>query len=461
MLHGHRLGHNLLALITVAAAAYFGIAATRTGRAVTLPPPNTWTCSQGDGAQGCSGTVIAPMPTPRARLVEVTAPGGTLSLDTLVYAIGGYTLANGGVVLNTFEAYDPTTNSWLTASTSPALPVLPTARASLAAVLGPDGQTVYTFGGANQREVSDGTLIAGATAVVEAFNPNTGTWACSTTDTGTCPGGKTLLPLPTGRVGLAAATGADGLIYTFGGYSASTSGGVTTATFFSYVEAYNPVTNTWICSVGDPSSGCTSTQLPAMPTPRGGLRAVLGPDGQTIYALGGFTAVSSGSTPTYTFYSVVEALHPQNPLQNSAWTCSSGDSACATSQQVLPSLFLATQGFGGATAGNGAIYAFGGSLSGQPLQSTNANQVFIPTTLQSIPGPTLPTARRNLGGTLGPDGLIYAIGGTTSASPGSPTADSNVVEAFLPPTTFPTTFVFLPVIQNGSGHSIYLPIVSN
>jgi hypothetical protein len=463
MLQRRSFALNLLGFLVIGALAYAGFAATLTARAGTTPSANTWTCSQGDPAGACVGTAIAPMPTSRTRLAAVTAPGGTFSHDRLVYAIGGYTLAT-GAVLPTFEAYDPTTNSWLSASTSPALPPLPTARASLAAALGPDGQTIYTFGGANQRQIND-TLIAGAVPTVEAFNPSTGTWACSSNEVGTTGCATTTIPpMPTARVGLTATTGADGLIYTFGGYSASTNNGQTSVTFFNGVEAFNPSTGTWACSSNEVgTTGCATTTIPPMPTPRGGLRSVLGPDGQTIYTIGGFTAtVSSGGTPSYTYYSVVEAYHPQSPLQNSTWTCSAGDSACPNASGMPPPLHIATQGFGAATAANGAIYAFGGSLNGGPLQATDANQALVPAYLEAVLQSSMPTARRNLGGTLGPDGLIYAIGGATGATPGNPAVDVQFVEAFQPPPKVFASFVLLPAIRNGSpGPSIYLPFVSN
>jgi hypothetical protein len=455
MLQRRGFTRSLLGLLVVGALAYAGFATTTTARAVTTPSANTWTCSQGDPAGACVGTAIAPMPSSRSRLAAVTAPGGIFSPDRLIYAIGGYTLSNGGQVLPAVEAYDPTTNNWLSASTSPALPPLPLARASLAATLGPDGQTIYTFGGANQRAIND-TLIAGAVRSVEAFNPTTGTWACSTNESGTtgCATSSTIPPMPTARVGLTATTGADGLIYTFGGYSASTNNGQTSVTFYNVVEAYNPLTTSWVCSIGDASAGCASTILAPMPTPRGGLRSVLGPDGQTIYTIGGFTAtVSSGGTPSYTYYSVVEAYHPQNPLQNSTWTCSTGDSACPSANSMPPPLSLATQGFGAATAANGAIYAFGGSLNGGPLQATDANQALVPTYFAAVAQANLPTARRNLGGTLGPDGLIYAIGGSTSATTTSPAVDVPLVEAFQPPPKVFASVVQLPVIWKGASIS--------
>jgi hypothetical protein len=374
------------------------------------------------------------------------------SQDTLIYAIGGYTLANGGSAVNAFEAYDPTTNAWLAASTSPALPPLPTARANLAAALGSNGLSsnglIYAIGGATRQPISD-TLTASAVSVVEAFDPQTGTWACSIGDSGSSCASRTIYPMPTQRAGLAAVTGSDGLIYTFGGYDTSITGTltITTTKYYDYVEAYDPKTNTWTCSVGDASPGCSPSLLPAMPTARGGLRAVLGPDGQTIYTLGGFNGTTSASgSPIFTYYSVVEALH------NSTWTCSVGDASvgCSASPETLPSLLLATQGFGAATAANGAIYAFGGALIGGAAQTTNVNQELVPTFVASVRAPSMPTARRYLDGALGPDGLIYAIGGAISATPGVPAADLALVEAFQPPPQTNPSLVLLPIVQNSA-----------
>jgi hypothetical protein len=87
---------------------------------------------------------------------------------------------------------------------------MPTARAALAAVTGPDGR-VYAIGGSPSPIGVGGYSLESVRALrtVEAYNPRTDTWA-------TLPG----LNVP--RYDLAAVLAPDGAIYTIGG---STAGG--------------------------------------------------------------------------------------------------------------------------------------------------------------------------------------------------------------------------------------------
>jgi hypothetical protein len=82
--------------------------------------------------------------------------------------------------------------------------------------------------------------------------------------------------MPTART--AAAVDSNGIIYAIGG---------TNGSYRSYVEAYNPSTNSWECSSGDPSSGCGATPLVAMPTARAFSGVAVGSDGN-IYVAGGY-----------------------------------------------------------------------------------------------------------------------------------------------------------------------------
>src|SRR5205085_3667898 len=86
--------------------------------------------------------------------------------------------------------------------------------------------------------------------------PATNTWA-------------SLAPMPTGRGGLAAATGPDGRIYAIGGVN---NNNVT----FGTVEAYTPATNTWTAVASMPGEA------------RKDFAAATGPARRTV-AIGGAT----------------------------------------------------------------------------------------------------------------------------------------------------------------------------
>jgi N-acetylneuraminic acid mutarotase/serine/threonine protein kinase len=101
-------------------------------------------------------TTVASMPTARAYLAAATGPDGR------IYAIGGF-VEKDGKLLTTVEAYDTMSNTWTIVAP------MPTARNALAAVTGPDGR-IYAIGG----HVAGG--IGGIINTVEAYNPSTNTW---------------------------------------------------------------------------------------------------------------------------------------------------------------------------------------------------------------------------------------------------------------------------------------------
>ena len=176
-------------------------------------------------------SAAAPLPTGRAGLAAVTGPDG------LVYAIGGEQVT-------VVEAYDPATDTWATRAP------MTTPRGHLAAVTGPDG-LIYAIGG-----MTDLTPRS-ALATVETYDPATDTWTISQS------------PLPAASRGLAAAVGPDGLIYAIGGVDADD----------------NSTTNLYGYDPATPSAGWVQL-LDPLPTARGGLAAATGPDG-LIYAIGG------------------------------------------------------------------------------------------------------------------------------------------------------------------------------
>ena len=74
--------------------------------------------------------------------------------------------------------------------------------------------------------------------------------------------------MPTALEGVAAVTGADGLVYAIGGYDGCTP--------YNSVNAYNPGTHTWAAKANLPNS---LFDMAAAPAPSG-----------TIYAMGGYDA---------------------------------------------------------------------------------------------------------------------------------------------------------------------------
>src|ERR1039457_2317825 len=180
-------------------------------------------------AQG-SWQTMAHMPTRRADLAAVTGPDGR------IYAINGRT-GNGVAALQLLEIHDPVTNTWATGA--PPMGGHYGGRA----VLGHDG-LIYLMGG-YYRDSS-----------VEAYDPVAGTWTSRAS-------------MPTGRFGFAAVTGADGRIYTFGG---DTGGGGENV---NVVEVYDPTADSW-------------SSLAPIPITRANQGAALGPDGR-IYLIGGIS----------------------------------------------------------------------------------------------------------------------------------------------------------------------------
>jgi N-acetylneuraminic acid mutarotase len=128
-------------------------------------------------------------------------------VDDKIYAIGGY---NGAYALTTLEVYDPTQNMWNTPATTGKF----TARDILASSV-VNGK-IYTMGGEN------GDFLN----TLEVFDPVTGSWSTPTT-TGTF----------TPRSDLTSEV-VNGKIYTFGGTNA-------TVYYQNTLEVFDPATNAW------------------------------------------------------------------------------------------------------------------------------------------------------------------------------------------------------------------------
>lgn len=150
---------------------------------------------------------------------------------------------------------------------------------------------------------------------------------------------------------------------------------------------FDPATNSWN-PAGTPQG---------LNTPRAYHAAVTGTDG-AIYVIGGTTGSSVLAT--------VERLDPST----GAWT-------------VLSSQMTNARSGLAAVAVGDTIYAIGGQDgSGTPLAVVELFD--IPSrTWSAVAQPPLPHARAKLGASLGPGGLIYAIGGLSATSPATPASD--------------------------------------
>ena len=236
---------------------------------------------------------------------------------------------------------------------------LQNARQSLALTTAPapapgSGLVLYAIGG-------DGGANGGAIGQVEVFTPTPGPGAWSN--------GPTLSGQPLTQ--LAAATLA-GQVHVIGG----TRGGPVVAPVKTH-NVYNPASNSW-------SSG------PDLGTARAGHAAVAAPDGY-IYALGGIDGSTSQATGS------MERWRPGD----SAWT-------------AMPSL-TARAGLAACVVGN-YIYAIGGQNTTSLALGTVEVFDTVAGTWNTTVLPLLSSGRAWLAASVGPGGLIYAIGGLDSSS---------------------------------------------
>jgi N-acetylneuraminic acid mutarotase len=221
-------------------------------------------------------------------------------------------------------------------------------RQALGVAAGLDSR-IYAFGGATAFS------SAAVTNTAECYSPVQNKWT-------------RVANMPTGRVGIAGATGSDGLIYAIGG---SPDYGLTIVTT---VEAYNPRTGAWSTR----ASLNTARLFPA---------AATGPDGR-IYVFGG--------TPDG--FTTLNSVECYNPVQNKWTTVASMPTA-----RILAAASLAP---------NGRLVVMGGTTNAASLASpTNVVESYNPGTMTWTTVTPMPTARSGLGAALGNDGRIYAVGG--------------------------------------------------
>jgi N-acetylneuraminic acid mutarotase len=273
--------------------------------------------------------------------------------------------------------------STATAAGWASLSLMSAARDGLGAAAGHDGR-IYAIGG-------DSSAILNNS--VEAYTPGTNKWT-------------TVAPLPTPGGKLAAATGPDGRIYVMGDGPCIDSSRT--------VEAYTPATNRWV------------TVAP-MPTARGNLAAAAGSDGR-IYAIGGDSCSSQSGVKT------VEAYTPAT----NHWAS-------------VASMPTARYDLAAAAGPDGRIYAIGGSSSNSagsaPPGGLNTVEAYSPRTNSWATVAPLPTARQGLAAATGPDGRIYAIGGSTPSGSTPNGSALNTVEAYTPATNSWASVTSLPTAR--------------
>jgi hypothetical protein len=344
---------------------------------------NTWTCSTADSATGCSSSTLAQLGAARASL-------GLVSSTSLLYAIGGQTGTSSYVGTN--SGYNPTLNTWSSARADP------TSRAGGAASA-TSGGLIYLAGGTNgsylstfesysvaintwttltslptARSYAEGAIDvdgrfyvvggqsgSGYLHTVEAYSSTASAWYCSTSVTGCTTTATPPLAMPTARANFALVEGANGILYAIGGQTGA-------STYTNVVEAYNPTSRTWTCSVGDVASGCSSTTLAPMPTARA-VDGDVSPNGD-VFVVGGNNASTN--------LSVVEAY---NPTTNT-WACSVGDAGTGCSYSTFAALPTARLNAGVAFESDGQVYDIGGVTGTAYVKTVEA---FNPPTVPGAP----------------------------------------------------------------------------
>jgi len=198
--------------------------------------------------QWTSGT---PIPFKQGNAASVVA-------NNKIYIFGGYTPEyHPQLPLDFNQAYDPTTDSWLTSEWGQLAP-LPTPRRHLAAAV--VDNKIYVIGG----EIIPSPNNAVPVGINEMYNPSTDTWT-------------TKASMPTPRSGLSLAV-LNSEIYAIGGVDQNHQ-------ISNTVEKYNPETDSW-------------EEVESMPTARGWLATEV--VSETIYAIGGWTGSASSANEAFT-----------------------------------------------------------------------------------------------------------------------------------------------------------------
>ena len=170
----------------------------------------------------------------------------TLLPDGQVLAAGAY-LLGADFMTGAAETFDPTTGSWTTAAP------MSTSRADAIAALLPDGKVLVAGGAVSSAPWS-------ATSRADLYDPASRLWS---------PTGAMVAP----RIGLGAATLADGRVLVAGGWGDDLGGPTSSA------ELYDPITGMW-------------TETGSMALPRGAPTLTLLPTGQVLAAGGSADATT-------------------------------------------------------------------------------------------------------------------------------------------------------------------------
>ncbi len=278
---------------------------------------------------------------------------GAAAVNGIVYVIGGsqrYNTSDTGfsyVSINSTEAYDPATDTWVEKAP------MPTSRDGLAAAAF-QGK-IYCFGG---RNVSKDYSIS--TNVNEAYDTETDSWEIKT-------------PMPTARSGLQTSE-VGGKIYLIGGWIESESSSFLEKS--AQVEIYDPVTDTW--ATGSPTPTAVA----------GYASAVLD---SKIYIVSG---VASGSTKTN-----LTQIYDPKPDK---WSF-----GAPIPMSVSNAAAGATTGAKAAKA----IYVIGGNNATYPLNGQFANQVYFPETNSWFAAAPMPIDRAGLALAVINDTLYVMGGG--------------------------------------------------
>ena len=291
--------------------------------------------------------------TTKASMHTSRTGAGAAVVNGIVYAMGGsqrYNTSDTGfsyMSINSTEAYDPATDTWVEKTP------IPTPRDSLGAAAF-QGK-IYCFGG---RNVSKDYSIS--IDVNEVYDTETDSWEKRT-------------PMPTARSGLQASE-VGGKIYLIGGWIESESSSIEEKS--AQVEIYDPATDTW--TTGSP-----------MPTAVAGYASAI-VDGK-IYVISG---VASGSTKT----NLTQIYDPQKgewslgvPIPMSVSSAAAG---AVTGANVAK-----------------AIYVIGGSNETYPLNGQFANQVYFLETHSWAMAAPMPVDRAGLALTVVNDTIYVMGGG--------------------------------------------------
>ena len=274
---------------------------------------------------------------------------------------------------------------------------MPTARWILSTNSSVVNGKIYVIGGTTGNPNS-----AGATSIVEAYDPVTDTWTRKA-------------DMPTARWGLATSA-VNGKIYAIGGNSGGAIG---------TVEEYNPATDTWIKKADMPTA---RSRLAAVVV-NGKIYAIRG-DGVGDLAVEEYdpaidTWIKKADMPTPRFYLAASVVNGKiYAIGGNAGGASIVEEYDPSTNTWTKKADIPGRSRFSTSAVNGIIYAFGGSRGGIG-GSLATVEAYDPATNTWTVATEMPTARGWLS-TSAVNGIIYTIGGARVTG-GSPTS---TVEAY-------------------------------